>query len=120
MICALVPAAIAVYGILANPHVSFGLGVYVGVLIAASAMALGWLRSIAFESRHPDESAEFWLDQEAKIRPRMFRVCALLAAFGVLGLVAALVADATFIAGLLLAPTFVAASTVALLWGKVP
>ena len=119
-ICALVPAVVAVYGILANPHVSFGFGVYVGVLNAASAMALGWLRSMAFESRHPDEPAEFWLHQEAKIRPRMFIVCAVLAALGALGLGAALAADATFIAGLLLAPTFIAASTVALMWGKVP
>ena len=50
----------------------------------------------------------------------MFIVCAVLAALGALGLGAALAADATFIAGLLLAPTFIAASTVALMWGNVP
>ena len=99
---------------------SFAFGFWIGLLLAALGMCAGWLRSIVFESQHLGESAEFWVRQEAKVRPRMFVACALVAALGVVGLAVAGASASASMAGFWIAPTFVAGSVVLLMWGKVP
>ena len=99
VLLAVVPAAIATCLILSDPHVRFAVGVYIGIVVAATCIGIAYLRSLVFESRHLGESADFWLSQEAKVRPRAFYSCLLLAGVGTLIVVLALAKNATFVAG---------------------
>jgi hypothetical protein len=120
LVFSLAPAVVAALALASHPHPDFGSGVWLGVLIASIGIGLGWARSIAFESRHPDESADFWLAREAVVRPRAFFTCLVLTGLGLLMLVAALVSGRPFLAGLCIAPTYTATAIVLLMWGKVP
>ena len=120
LIFAGIPGAIALVGLASDSPGSFAFGFWIGLLAAAGGMALGWLRSMAFESKHLDESAAFWIRQEAKVRPRMFAFCALASGLGAVGLAVAKASSSASLAGYSIAPTFVAVSGVVLMWGKVP
>jgi hypothetical protein len=120
LIFAGIPAVLAILGLSTESPGSFAFGFWIGLLATTTLMALGWLRSILFESKHLDQSAAFWLAQEAKIRPRAFVFCLLVACTGILGLAVAKTSSSASLAGLFLAPTFVSASSVLVLWGKVP
>ena len=120
MIFAAIPGAIALVGLATDSPGSFAFGFWLGLLVAAGGMALGWLRSVAFESKHLDESAAFWVRQEAKVRPRMFAFCSVTAGLGVVALATAKASSSASLAGFSIAPTFVAVSGVVLMWGKVP
>jgi len=115
-----IPAVLATLGVTSESPGSFAFGFWIGLLATSLLMAVAWFRSILFESKHLDESAAFWLAQERKIRPRAFVFCALVACLGILGLAVAKSSSSASLAGLCLAPTFVSASSVLLLWGKVP
>lgn len=120
LIFAGIPGGVALMGLATDSPGSFAFGFWTGLLMAALAMAAGWLRSMVFESKHLDESAAFWVRQEAKVRPRMFATCALITALGVVGLAVARVSSSAPVAGFWIAPTFVAGSVVVLMWGNVP
>ena len=120
LVFSLAPAVIATLALLNHPHRDFGSGVWFGVLVSALGIGLGWVRSIAFESRHTDESASFWMAHEAVIRPRMFYGCLVLGGLGLVIFLAAVVSGRPFLAGLCMAPTYTATAIVLLMWGKVP
>ena len=120
VLLAVAPGALAVFFIASDPHVRFALGFYIGLLLVSCYIGVAWLRSMVYTGRHLDESADFWLAHEAQTRPRAFYVHSALATLGTFVLILALAEDATFVAGLCLAPTYVSASVVALMWGKVP
>jgi 4-hydroxybenzoate polyprenyltransferase len=115
----LVPIGLGIFG--AATHAN-GLvrGVWLGLVLAGVATTTCWVWSLAFETAHPHESAEFWLRHEAKIRPRFFRGSAMTVVVGVVVLTLAAAAHWPMLAGLAVAPTVTAACVVVLMWGKVP
>jgi hypothetical protein len=84
------------------------------------AAILGWWRSIYFESRHLFESAEFWIDQEARVRPRAFVASIIVFSVSVVVGVAGILAADSFLAGFVLGPASLGAIIVCVMWGKVP
>jgi hypothetical protein len=115
-----VPAVLAGLGLVTTSPGGFAYGFWIGLLGTALALALCWLWSLGFESKHLNESASFWSSQEAKVRPRVFFACVVVACLGVVSLIVAMASTSASLAGVSLAPTFVAASGVLLMWGKVP
>src|SRR4051812_927958 len=53
-------------------HSDFGTGLGLSLIACLLMGAIAWSWSIYFESHHLHETPEFWVQQEAKIRPRMF------------------------------------------------
>jgi hypothetical protein len=120
LVFSLAPAVIATLALISHPHPDFGSGVWLGVLVSALGIGLGWARGIAFESRHTDESANFWMAHEAVIRPRMFYSCLVVTGIGLVIFLAAVVSGGPFLGGLCMAPTYTTTAIVLLMWGKVP
>jgi hypothetical protein len=115
-----IPGCLSILGIFARHAWDFGAGVWAGVLIAAAFNGLAWSRSIAFESRHLSEGADFWVEREALVRPRFFYGSVVAAALFLCGLVLAVSIGAHFAAGMCLPLAFTSTAFVMLLWGKVP
>lgn len=92
----------------------------IGLGATALATAAMWGYSWRFETRHPDESREFWRLQESKMRPRMFVAFALGLLAGASMIAVALDRGDEVIAAAAIAPTLLCFSVVLLMWGKVP
>jgi hypothetical protein len=113
------PAAVGLIELSTRPH-GLAHGIWLGVVLTSAAISLCWLISIRFESRHLGESAEFWLRHEGVIRPRAFAVALTASAVSLLVLIGGIAMANSVVAGTAVAPAFVSAAVVALMWGKVP
>src|SRR4051812_21916837 len=115
-----VPVAVIAGAGLATRHGRSARVFFAGLAITGVALAAMWGYSWFFEVRHPNQAADFWRRQEAKMRPRLFAAFSfgLIAGAGII--VLSLTNGQPFISAALLAPTFVCFSGVVLMWGKVP
>jgi len=101
-------------------HSDFGTGLALSLIAFLAVCALEWSRSIQFETRHLHESPDFWLNQEARVRPRLFWGHAVLLSLGIGAMVVGAVRGDGVVAGAGLGCAFCGGAVVALMWGKVP
>ena len=113
----LVPLGIGMLGLLSSAG---SRSFFAGLVVASAFVVVAYSLSISFETKHLDESRDFWRRREAVIRPRMLVAALGIFVAGGVTLTVAAVTATWDVAGLLLAPVFLAGSIVLLLWGKVP
>lgn len=116
-----VPVAIGSYSLL-NHHrrYDFFLGFRVGVVVVALFCTACWAVSVHFEGQHLDESAAFWAQHEAYIRPLAYYGHAAAGSIACAGGLASALFGWAVLAGIFAAVTAYCLFIVLFLRGRVP